>query len=343
MRKFVKTAAVLALAFALLSTSAFAALTGEVAVNQDGTYTATINGAAANEQITIIGVEVAPETVVADDPDVPALNDSNILYINQKAAAGTEDSFANFSLRGESNGRKILFFAGSATSTDAAYLGSVSETINYTVTVQSDVTVEVNQSASVALTITPDYDDTVAWSVVSDNAASATISGDAIGATFSATAAGTYKVRATLADGTTYGEADIVVNPKTIAVSVVGEPTIVKVDATVEEDVENQNAIGVALTVSGIEEEFTHMIWGFGLGDGDVSNRRYSEAIELDNAISGQYTFKAAFGNGTASGTVAGTDGKVTFAVGDVSALFTDGTETYFTHPLLDQNNGPQN
>lgn len=336
MRKFVKTAAVLALAFALLSTSAFAAttLTGSVVPGSvDGTYTANISGANGNEQITILGVEA---DVDVNAPVVPALTDSNILYINQMAATSGAGAFENFSLKGASNGRTIHFFAGSATSDEAKYLGAVTEAINYTVEVQSGVSVEVNKSTPITVEITPvGYTDNVAWTVVSSNAALATLTdGSKDGVTFSATTEGTYTVRATLVDGK-YGEADVTVTPKNVTVTGF-TPKIVTVTAD-GEDIENQNAVGVALTFENLGE-FTHMIWGFGDGTGNTDNRKYSTAIPT-NGLSGNCTFAAAFGNGTVSGTAAGADGKITFDVQDVSALFWDGTDTYFTHPDLDKNN----
>lgn len=334
MRKFVKTAAVLALAFALLSTSAFAALSGgSVAKNNDGTYTATIEGAAANEQITILGVEA---NVDVNDPVVPGLTDSNILYINQTAADGTADTadtFANFSLKGESNGRTIHFFAGSATSDEAKYLGAVTEAINYTVEVQSGVSVEVNKSTPITVEITPvGYTDNVAWTVVSSNAALATLTdGSKDGVTFSATTEGTYTVRATLVDGK-YGEADVTVTPKNVTVA---PPEVIKVDALADEaesTAENQNGLGVALKFANLPEGFTRMIWVF--ADGSVGNdaRRYSDPVST-KGLSGQCVFTAAFGNGTAN------DSIKPYNVQSVDAIFTDGNDTYYTNQALDEPN----
>ena len=328
MRKFVKTAAVLALAFALLSTSAFAALTGgSVAKNNDGTYTATINGAAANEQITILGVEA---DVDVNAPVVPELTDSNILYINQTAADGTADTadtFANFSLKGESNGRTIHFFAGSATSDEAKYLGAVTEAIPYAITIQGG-TVEVNKTLTITATINPEgYTGDVDWS-----APGAEISGDALGATFSAATEGTYTVTATLDNGAS-ATAEVVVTAKDVTVAA---PTVTLVEAEADGEIaQNQNGVGVALQFANLPAGFTHMIWGFGDGTDDTENRRYSTAIELDESMQGSFTFKAAFGNGTKNGSIE------PYAVveSDVSALFWDGTDTYFTHPDLDKNN----
>lgn len=325
MRKFVKTAAVLALAFALLSTSAFAALSGgSVAKNNDGTYTATIEGAAANEQITILAVDAEVEGEA-----VPELTDSNILYINQKAADGTADTadtFANFSLKGESNGRTIHFFAGSATSSAAKYLGAVTEAIPYAITIQGG-TVEVNKTLTITATISPEgYTGPVTW-----EAEGATISGDALGATFSAATEGTYTVTATLDNGAS-ATAEVVVTAKNVTVAA---PTVTLVEAEADGEIaQNQNGVGVALQFADLPAGFTHMIWGFGDGSGDTENRKYSTKVALEG-VAGEYTFKAAFGNGTKNGSITPYD----VVESDVSALFWDGTDTYFTHPDLDKNN----
>lgn len=264
---------------------------------------------------------------------VPELTDSNILYINQKAAAGTTDTFANFTLKGDNAGKTIHFFAGSATSSAAEYLGYVTEAQVYTVEVQSGVSVEVNKTETITVTITPEgYTGNVAWTVESSNAALATLTdGSKDGVTFSATTEGTYTVRATLDDGK-YGEAEVTVTPKDVSVTA---PEVIKVNALADEaesTAENQNGLGVALKFADLPAGFTRMIWVFADGSDGVDARRYSDPVST-NGLSGQCVFKAAFGNGTASGSI------TPYSVQSVDAIFTDGVDTYYTNQALDEPN----
>ena len=123
MRKFVKTVAVLALAVSVLSTSAFAALTGGSVTGANGTYTATVEGAADGEQVTILAVEKSAVDY-ADGSAVPFLanvTDANILYIDQAAA----NTFENFQVKGDDiAGKEVFFFAGSASSSEASLSGA---------------------------------------------------------------------------------------------------------------------------------------------------------------------------------------------------------------------------
>lgn len=328
MRKFVKTAAVLALALALLSTSAFAALSTEgsgVVRNTDGTFTATIAGAAADEQITILATDVN---------DLASVTDANIFYINQKAATGTSDSFANFNLKNVTPGTTYYFFAGSATSSVVTPLGSVATAIPYEIELGGDAEIEVGQTATIAATVTPaGYDGEVDWTVSSEAATLTPVEGG-LGATLTSTVEGTYTVTATL-DNDASATFVVTVKPKNVTV-----PTANIVSVAVEADgeiAENQNGVGVAFAFADLPAGFTRMIWGFGDGSGDPLNRRYSKAMELAESVEGACVIKAAFGNGTKSGSIA----PYAFAEGDVSAIFYNSVDgdTYFTHPALDKGN----
>lgn len=332
MRKFVKAAAVLALALALLSTSALAALTdGSVVRNADGTFTATINGAAANEQITILAVDV---------DNLESVADGNIFYINQKAATGESDTFANFSLKNATAGTTYHFFAGSATSSNVTDLGDVTIPVPYAIAIQG-ATIELGQTATISAEINPaGYTGVVTWEVVSDNSATASIAGDLYSATFSATAEGAYTVRASLENGAS-AEAVVTVNRKDVSV----DSTVVKlVKANADEaesTADNQNGLGVALQVNTGDKAFTKMIWVFADGSDGDDARRYSEVVELEEAISGSYTFKAAFGNGTLGNGYNG-DTLPSYDVVSVDAIFSDGVDTYYTNEELDAPNYEQ-
>ena len=313
MRKFVKTVAVLALAVSVLSTSAFAAVDGTIN-GANGTYTADITSDVAGEQITLLAVDAS----AVDNDEVKGtylanVTDASILYIDQNATG----DFVNFQVKGDDiAGKEVFFFAGSASSSEAKYLGSKA---NYKVVVEAKpASVEVGQEVELTAAITGGtYTGAIDW-VASEGA---TLSDElSNGAIFTAAAAGTYTVKLVLT------EANVESNEVTITVT---EPdySVTKVsDKKVTAKAEAHHGVGVQLNVSGCKEAFNRMIWVF---DTAEKGRIYSTPVEITGVDAGSaVTFNAAFGNGH--------DGTA-LTVNSIDAIFTaDGVTSYFTNPEAD-------
>lgn len=121
MRKMFKAAASLAVGCAMLSTSAFAALTGTPALSDDrSAVNVTVSGVGADKESTILVLK-------GDLPAMPAtINDDDIVYIYQKTAAA--DGTATYSMplgTRVGNEKAVTVFAGATDEVAAARLGSV--------------------------------------------------------------------------------------------------------------------------------------------------------------------------------------------------------------------------
>lgn len=119
MRKMFKAAASLAVGCAILSTSAFAALTGTPALNNDKDgIDVTVSGLGTGES-TIMVLKGALTEMPA------TINDSDIVYINQKTAV---DGSATYSMplgTRVGDATAVTVFAGGTNETAATLLGSV--------------------------------------------------------------------------------------------------------------------------------------------------------------------------------------------------------------------------
>lgn len=118
MRKMFKAAASLAIGCAMLSTSAFAALTGEPVLNAEKTVI----------DVTVGGLGVGESTILVlkgEHASIPAsLADADIVYINQVTADSNGNATYSMPLGARANGaEKVTVFGGGTNETSATKLG----------------------------------------------------------------------------------------------------------------------------------------------------------------------------------------------------------------------------
>lgn len=118
MRKMFKAAASLAIGCAMLSTSAFAALTGEPVLNAEKTVI----------DVTVGGLGVGESTILVlkgEHASIPAsLADADIVYINQVTADGNGNATYSMPLGTRADGaEKVTVFGGGTNETSATKLG----------------------------------------------------------------------------------------------------------------------------------------------------------------------------------------------------------------------------
>lgn len=118
MRKMFKAAASLAVGCAMLSTSAFAALTGEPVLNAEKTVI----------DVTVGGLGVGESTILVlkgEHASIPAsLADADIVYINQVTADGNGNATYSMPLGTRADGaEKVTVFGGGTNETSATKLG----------------------------------------------------------------------------------------------------------------------------------------------------------------------------------------------------------------------------
>lgn len=118
MRKMFKAAASLAVGCAMLSTSAFAALTGEPVLNAEKTVI----------DVTVGGLGVGESTILVlkgEHASIPAsLADADIVYINQVTADGNGNATYSMPLGARADGaEKVTVFGGGTNETSATKLG----------------------------------------------------------------------------------------------------------------------------------------------------------------------------------------------------------------------------
>ena len=120
MRKMFKAAASLAVGCAMLSTSAFAALTGTPALSDDkSAVNVTVSGVGTGKESTILVLKGALTEMPA------TISDSDIVYINQQTAT---DGTATYSMplgNRASGATAVTVFAGATDESAATLLGSV--------------------------------------------------------------------------------------------------------------------------------------------------------------------------------------------------------------------------
>lgn len=172
MRKMFKAAASLAVGCAMLSTSAFAALTGEPVLSNDkSAVNVTVSGVGANKQSTILVLKGALTEMPA------TINEDDIVYINQQTAAA--DGTATYSMplgTRVGDATAVTVFAGATDESAATLLGSVPLSVNVPATgiviyengAAAADTKEMEIGATAAFTATVDPStttDTVSWTV----------------------------------------------------------------------------------------------------------------------------------------------------------------------------------
>lgn len=118
MRKMFKAAASLAVGCVMLSTSAFAALTGEPVLNAEKTVI----------DVTVGGLGVGESTILVlkgEHASIPAsLADADIVYINQVTADSNGNATYSMPLGARANGaEKVTVFGGGTNETSATKLG----------------------------------------------------------------------------------------------------------------------------------------------------------------------------------------------------------------------------
>lgn len=120
MRKMFKAAASLAVGCAILSTSAFAALTGTPVLNENkDAVSVTVSGVEAGKESTILVLKGAYTEMPA------TIADSDIVYINQMTATdGTATYTMPFGTR-LGDAEAVTVFAGATNETTATLLGSL--------------------------------------------------------------------------------------------------------------------------------------------------------------------------------------------------------------------------
>ena len=180
MKKLFKAVACVAVGCSLLSISAFAALTGSVTAQGDGTYGVRVSNLGDGESIesTILVYKSATEINA-----LPASIDaSDIVYINQQTASGGNASYTvNVGSRAQA-GDKIYFFAGGTNDSAAVLLGSETIPVAVTgVTLNKNATsITAGQTETLTATVAPNdaTDKSVTWT--SSNEAVATVSNEGV-------------------------------------------------------------------------------------------------------------------------------------------------------------------
>ena len=318
MRKNLMRIASLALAFALMSVSAFAALEGSYA---DGTYTVT--GGETNLLTSLIIVEGAHDTLPVANEEV-----TGAVYIGQEAAAENGAAFEGVSLPGEVY---TAFFSNeSEKSASSAKIVNASITIDADkdeVTVGEEITLSVVASDSVIDANTKLYVNDV------ETATTGTLDD---GLVFAIETEGTAKVKlVSTVEGETVtsNEIDIVVTQAAAAFALNAAEVL---DKVYNEDAEGNTIDGEIVTpvyvnVTLPEGALNQMKWVLTIGSGDVP----SETIQMNGVtVAGDATFAAVFKNGLR---VNGEDTDYV-EVTDVNAIFQIGEDNYFTNPEHESN-----
>lgn len=223
MKRFFKTGAACALALALMSTSAFAAVSGGTAEFVDGKLNVTIEGTDANEQVALLVLKGENRT----ETELAGVENTDIAYIDQKTG-GASLAFNGINV-GETTA--VTVFAGSTKTPKAIRLGSVSAT-QYTLTASpKSFNVAAGVKTTVDLTLTDQDDKAVTSATVEyklKDALEATYE-DATGVVsyedgawkFNFNAKGTYQVKFT--NGTAYDEIVVSVYEKNLPVVDIGK------------------------------------------------------------------------------------------------------------------------
>lgn len=119
MKKLFKAVACVAIGCALLSTSAFAALTGSVTANQNGTYGVSVSNLGDGESTLLV---YKSASVISALP--ASINASDIVYIDQKTASSGAASYTVDVGNRAQAGDTLYFFAGGTNDSAAVLLGT---------------------------------------------------------------------------------------------------------------------------------------------------------------------------------------------------------------------------
>lgn len=319
MRKFVKTVAVLALAVSVLSTSAFAAFSGNVEAGTiAGTYSLEMLEVPAGDQVTLLAV---------DTQDLASVTGENIYYIDQNDTG----AFNNFQLKDGTAGKKIFFFAGSSTTNEAIPVGSISDyVIELKVNSKDAETIQKGATANLATGIAPaDYEDAVSWTITPSTGAEFVETPTNLGADFKATEVGTYTVTATLANGAADSVTITVEEPSFDLTPAESDIINTTPDGEI---VQVQHGVGVMIDVD-VPAAIDKMIWVLVGSDG---TRYYSDAIDYIQGTAGSVKAYAAFPNGNN-----GISTNTVEIIG-VDAIFrVDDKTAYYTNEAEDRAKGP--
>lgn len=320
MRKNLMRIASLVLAFALVSVSAFAALTGRYDA-ETGTY--TVEGGATGLETSLIIVEGAHDELPIDNEVV-----TGAVYIDQVAAAENGAAFENVELTGEVY---TAFF-----SNESEKSASSAQIVTASIVIAPDTTIlELGESATISVnapesaTNVKFYEDDV----------EVTLEGSILaGYTYTPATAGTHEVKlvATVSGAT--------VESNIISFEVTEFNPIVTVNAAVvlddvytvdEETAEVKNGeivtpvyINVTLPVGALNQ----MKWVL---DAEVSGLVCSETFDMGGInVSGDTTFAAVIKNGLHQNGVDNDHEAVT----SVGAIFDIDDVTYFTSEVYQSN-----
>ena len=216
MKKLFKAVACVAVGCSLLSISAFAALTGSVTANQDGTYGVRVSNLGDGESIesTILVYKSASEINA-----LPAsINEADIVYINQQTAASGNASYTvNVGSRAQA-GDKIYFFAGGTNDSAAVLLGSETIPVPATgVTLSANaLTFTVGDAAqTLTATVAPEGATNKAVTWESSNTEVATV----VDGVVTPVAAGTATITVTTTDGSFTATCTVTVSNPVVAVT----------------------------------------------------------------------------------------------------------------------------
>ena len=287
MKKLFKAVACVAVGCSLLSISAFAALTGSVTANQDGTYGVRVSNLGDGESIesTILVYKSASEINA-----LPAsINEADIVYINQQTAASGNASYTvNVGSRAQA-GDKIYFFAGGTNDSAAVLLGSETIPVPATgVTLSANaLTFTVGDAAqTLTATVAPEGATNKAVTWESSNTEVATV----VDGVVTPVAAGTATITVTTTDGSFTATCTVTVSNPVVAVTGV----------TLDEET-------LSLTAGGETATLTATVAPEGATNKAVTWE--SSNTEVATVVDGVVTPVAA---GTATITVTTTDGSFT-------------------------------
>ena len=326
MRKILKAAAMLTVGGALLSTSAFAALSGTAVYNAStGKIDVNVSGLGTGESTIMVlksatAIDAIPSTVA----------DADIVYIDQKTA--TVDGTASYSIDPGTRGADVntyYVFAGGTNESSAKFLGAATRTIAATGVVIKEngedaaTTKELtsNQTAAFTAVVSPENaTETVTWTVKQGETDVTTsvlsVAADGV-ATFTApvVAANTDYV-VTAKAGSVSDSITITVKPAVVAVTSV----TILVDGTDTAAAELAISGTAALTATVAPETATDktVTWAAKQGETDVTDTVLS-------VVNGVETFTAPSVDADTVYTVTATAGGVTDTVAiTVKAATTD-------------------
>lgn len=328
MRKNLMRIASLALAFALMSVSAFA-LGGDYDAS---TGTFTVTGGETGLQTSLIIVKGAHDTLPVDVEN-EAVTDA--VYIDQVAAASDGAEFGGVSIPTpvsvtDADVYTAFFSNESANSADSAKIVNASVSIH-----TDDIAITVGDTATIAVTRTASVTDSNTVAYVNDEVTAlggGTLGGTlADGLTFTPDKAGTYTIqlKATV-EGKEVASEVIEITATALEVDPVpieGDDTIL--DLVVSPTTEfTAQPVGIMVTFPDAGKTVDKMIWAFETADGDV---RYSTPVTLSNAttVSGKTVFAAVVMNGTATDGVSNEDA---ITINKVGAIFSIGGQDFYTN-----------